>query len=62
MVMRNEPFAAIFDEEHGKPRRSWYRLTVFHAGKLVKPSNYNRVVIEHHCVPFANGVLIPTSF
>jgi hypothetical protein len=62
MVMGNEPFAAILDEKHGKPRRSWYRLTALHAGKLVKASNYYGVVIEYHCVSFANGVLISTSF
>ena len=60
--MGNEPFAAILDEEHREARRSWYRLTVFHAGKLVKAGDDHGVVTDHHCVPFANGVLIPTSF
>ena len=60
--MGNEPFASIFDEQHSESRRSWYRLTVLHAGKIVKASHYHGVVIEHHCVPLANGVLIPTSF
>ena len=31
--------------KHGEPRRSWYRLTVLHAGKVVKASNYYGVVI-----------------
>ena len=56
--MGDEPFAAILDEEHREARRCWYRLTVFHAGKVVKASNYYGVVTEHHCVPFANGVLV----
>ena len=60
--MGNKPFAVIFDEKDSKTRRSCYRLTVFHAGKIVKASNYYGIVIEHHCVPFANGVFIPTSF
>ena len=46
--MRNEPFAAILNEEHSEPRRSWYRLTVLQTSKIVKASNYYGVVIEHH--------------
>jgi hypothetical protein len=44
MVMRNKPFAAILDEQHSEPRRSWYRLTVFHAGKIVKASDYKSLM------------------
>ena len=62
MMMRYAPFISALGDKHGEARWTRHRLAIYHPGKRVKTSDFDRVIVDYDCAPFVNRVFVAGSF